>query len=58
MTHSILLGRGDLLNGKGIVEQTVAREVLKNVLLDELNTQIGVVDALNLMANTGDFKGV
>ena len=53
-THSILLGRSDLLNSKSIVEQSVAREVLANVLLHQLDTEIRVVDALDLVTNTAD----
>jgi hypothetical protein len=47
---------GNLLDGKSIVQQAVAREVLDNVLLHELDTQIRVVDALDLVANTADWK--
>jgi hypothetical protein len=53
--EGILLGSGDLLDGKGVVEQRVAGEVLANVVLDELDTQIGVVDALDLVADTADY---
>ena len=53
-THSVLLRGGDLLDSKGVVEQAVAREVLAHILLDELDAQIGVVDALDLVADTGD----
>ena len=56
MTYSILLRGSDLLNGKSIVEQAVAREVLAHVLLDEIDTEIRVVDALDLVANTADYK--
>jgi len=34
----------------------VAREVLTNVLLDQLDTEIRVVDALDLVADTADYK--
>ena len=54
MTYSILLGNGNLLDSESVVEQTVAREVLAHVLLHELDTQIRVVDALDLVADTGD----
>lgn len=50
--YSIFLRSGDLLNGKSIVEQAVAREVLANVFLDEFNTEIGVVDTLDLVTDT------
>jgi len=53
--EGILLGGGDLLDGKSVVEQRVAREVLANVVLNELDTQIGVVDALDLVADTADY---
>ena len=53
-THRILLRRRHLLDGERVVEQTVAREVLAHVLLHELDTQIRVVDALDLVADTAD----
>ena len=53
--EGILLGGGDLLDGNSIVEQRVAGEVLANVVLDELDTQVGVVDALNFVADTADY---
>ena len=53
-TYSILLGSRHLFNSKGVVEEAVAGEVLLDVLLDELDTKIGVVDALDLVADTGD----
>jgi hypothetical protein len=34
----------------------VAREVLDNVLLHELNAEIRVVEALDVVANTADWK--
>ena len=52
----VLLRRGDLLDSERVVEQAVAREVLAHVLLHEFDTEIGVVDALDLMANTRDYK--
>ena len=55
ITHGVLLGGGDLLDGKGIVEEAVAGEVLGHVLLDKLHTQIRVVDTLNLVADTADY---
>ena len=54
-TDSIPLGSGDLLDGEGVVEQAMAREVLAHVLLHELDTEIGVVDALDLVADTADY---
>lgn len=50
----VLLGRRHRLNGEGVVEQFGAREVLLNVLLDELDTEIRVVSGLDPVANTGD----
>jgi hypothetical protein len=52
--HGILLRCRYLLDSKGIVEQAVTREVFANILLDEFNTEIRVVDALDLVADTGD----
>jgi hypothetical protein len=52
--EGILLGGGDLLDGEGVVEEGVRGEVLADVLLDELDTEIGVVDALDLVADTSD----
>ena len=56
--EGILLGGGDLLDSKGIVEQRVAGEILANVVLDELDAQIGVVDALDLVPDTADYGNV
>lgn len=53
-THCIFLGSGHFLDGEGIVEQAVAREVFVHVLLDELDTEIGVVNALDLVTDTRD----
>jgi hypothetical protein len=50
----VLLGGGDSLNSKGIVEELVAREVVEDVLLDELDTEIGVVSGLDTVTNTRD----
>ena len=55
-TYSIVLGSGDLLDGEGVVEQAMAREVLAHILLHELDTEIGVVDALDLVADTADYN--
>ena len=52
----VLLRRGDLLDSERVVEQAVAREVLAHVLLDELDTEIRVVHALDLVANTADYS--
>jgi hypothetical protein len=37
-TYGIFLGRGDFLDGEGIIKERVAREVLTHVLLDKLDT--------------------
>lgn len=50
----VLLGGGDGLNGDSVIEQLGAGEVLLDELLDELDTEIGVVAGLDLVANTGD----
>jgi len=55
-TYSILLRGSNLLDSEGVIEQAVAREVLTNVLLDQLDTQIRVVDALDLVANAADYE--
>jgi len=44
----ILLRRRHLLNSEGIVEKTVAGEVLLDVLLDELDTRSGLLTLLIL----------
>ena len=51
----VLLRGGDLLDGKRVVEQRVRREVLADVLRDELDAEIGVVGALDLVAVTRDW---
>jgi hypothetical protein len=48
----VLLRGGDSLDSDGIIEQLVAREVLDDVLLDELDTQIRVVPRLDAMTDT------
>ena len=53
-TYRVLLRGRDLLDGKRVVEQAVAREVLLHVLLHELDTEIRVVHALDLVADTAD----
>jgi len=50
----VLLGGGYGLDSNGVVEQLGAGEVLLNELLDELDTQVGVVAGLDLVADTGD----
>jgi hypothetical protein len=54
MTHSIFLGGGHLLNSKGIVKQTMAWEILTDILLDELDAKIGIIDTLDFVANAGN----
>lgn len=50
----VLLGSGDGLDSESVVEELVAGELGENVLLDQLNTQIGVVSRLDTVTNTGD----
>merc|ERR1712000_156809 len=50
----VLLGGGDGLDSKGVVEELVAGEVGKNVLLDQLNTEIRVVAGLDTVTDTRD----
>jgi len=51
----VLLGGGDGLDGKGVVEEFGGREVLLDEFLDELDTEIGVVAGLDAVTNTGDY---
>ena len=53
--EGILLRRRDLLDRERIVEQAVAREVLAHVLLDELDTELRVLYALDLVTDTADY---
>ena len=39
----VLFGRGDRFDGDGVVEESRAGEVLLDVLLDQLDTQVRVV---------------
>ena len=50
----VLLRCCDALDGESVVEQLCAREVLLDVLLDKLDTKIGVVAGLDPVADTGD----
>jgi hypothetical protein len=52
----VLLRSGDSLNGDGIVEEFVGREVLHHVFLDQLDTQIRVVSGLNSVTDTRDCR--
>ena len=54
--YRVFLRGRHLFNGEGIVQQAVAGEVLANILLDELDTEIWVVDALDLVPNTADCR--
>ena len=45
--ESVLLARGDILDGEGVVERIVAGEVLGDVVLDQLDAQIRVGLALD-----------
>jgi hypothetical protein len=51
----VLLGCCHRLDGKSVVEQLGAGEVLLDVLLDKLDTKIGVVAGLDPVANTRDY---
>lgn len=55
-THGVLLRGRHLLYGQRIVKQRVRREVFVNIFLDELNTQIRVIDRFDLVPNTRDWK--
>ena len=50
----ILLGSSDSLDSEGVVEKLVAGEVVQDVLLDKLDTEIGVVSRLDTVTNTRD----
>jgi hypothetical protein len=50
----VLLRSSHGLDSKGVVEQLGAGEVLLDVLLDELDTEIRVVAGLDPVANTRD----
>jgi hypothetical protein len=52
----VLLGCRHLFDRERVVEQRMAREVLQDILLHKLDSQIGVVHTLNLVANTRDCK--
>src|SRR4051812_46437244 len=53
--NEVVLLRGrHRLNGQGIVEELVARELGEDVLLDEFHTQIRVVPRLDSVANARD----
>ena len=51
----VLLRRGDRLDSKRVVEQLGAGEVLLYEVLDELDTEIGVVPRLDPVADTGNY---
>ena len=53
--EGVLLGSGDLLDGKSVIKQRVTGEVLDNIVLDEFDAQIGVVDAFDLVTYTADY---
>lgn len=50
----VLLGGRDSLNSDGIIQQLSAREVLLHVVLDQFNTEIGVVTGLDTVTNSGN----
>src|SRR5436190_1675192 len=53
-THGVLPGRRHLLDAQRVIQQTVTRKVLRDVLLDEFDTKIRIVHALDLMSYTRD----
>ena len=52
----VLLGGCDGLDSNGVVEELVGGEVLGDILLDQLDTKIGVVAGLDLVTNSRDCK--
>jgi hypothetical protein len=50
----VLLGGSNSLDSESVVEKLVAGEVFENVLLDQLDTEIGVVSGLDTVTDTGD----
>lgn len=52
----VLLRCCHALDGQSVVEQLCAGEVLLDVLLDELDSKIGVVTGLDPVADTGDCE--
>jgi hypothetical protein len=52
----VLLAGGDGLDGNGVVEELGGGEVGLAELLDERDTEIGVVARLDTVANTGDYE--
>ena len=52
----ILLGRSDLLGSNSVVEGLGAGELLLGESLDELDSEIWVVDALDLVSDTRDWE--
>ena len=52
----VLLAGGDSLDGNGVVEELGGGEVGLAELLDERDTEIGVVAGLDTVANTGDYE--
>lgn len=53
--YRVFLRGSDFLDRKSIVQQAVAREMLVHVLLDEFDSEIRVVNALNLVTDAGDY---
>ena len=52
----VLLGCCDALDSQGVVEQLCAGEVLLDVFLNKLDTEIWVVTGLDPVADTGDCE--
>lgn len=54
-TYGIFLGSSHLLDSERIIKQRVTREVFDHILLHELNTEIRVIHALDLVSNTRNY---
>lgn len=50
----VLLRGGDTLDSQSVVEQLVVGELIQDVLLDQLDTQVRVVARLDSVTDTGD----
>jgi hypothetical protein len=55
-TYRIFFRRGHRLDRKSIIEKAVAWEVLANIRLDKLDTLIRIVDTLDLVTDTADYR--
>jgi hypothetical protein len=50
----VLLGSGNSLDGQCVVKELMRGEVLQDVFLDKLYTQVGVVAGFDLVSDSGD----